>query len=219
MKCLFTIICLVISSHVAMSQERKYSTFYEQRSTLFNLLPTTENDIIFLGNSITNGSEWSELFNDIRIKNRGISGDTSEGVYDRLDPIVSGNPAKIFLMIGINDVSRGTATSTILSNIDKIIEKVQSESPNTKLYLQSILPVNPDFGMFGGHMKPDSIKIINEGLELLAKKQNITFIDIYPYFLSEKGDKLDKELTNDGLHLLGPAYIRWSKLLMPYVKE
>lgn len=44
------------------AQERKYSTFYEQRATLFEELPVTSRDIIFLGNSITNGCEWGELF-------------------------------------------------------------------------------------------------------------------------------------------------------------
>ena len=80
------------------AQERKYSTFYEQRATLFEELPVTSKDIIFLGNSITNGCEWAELFQNKNVKNRGISGDICMGVYDRLDPIVKGKPAKIFLL-------------------------------------------------------------------------------------------------------------------------
>ena len=87
------------------AQERKYSTFYEQRATLFEELPVTSRDIIFLGNSITNGCEWGELFQNTYVKNRGISGDICMGVYDRLDPIIKGKPAKIFLLIGINDVA------------------------------------------------------------------------------------------------------------------
>ena len=78
------------------AQERKYSTFYEQRATLFEELPVTSKDIIFLGNSITNGCEWAELFQNKNVKNRGISGDICMGVYDRLDPIVKGKPANYF---------------------------------------------------------------------------------------------------------------------------
>ena len=70
------------------AQERKYSTFYEQRATLFEELPVTSKDIIFLGNSITNGCEWGELFQNSHVKNRGISGDICMGVYDRLNPVV-----------------------------------------------------------------------------------------------------------------------------------
>ena len=81
------------------AQERKYSTFYEQRATLFEELPVTSKDIIFLGNSITNGCEWAELFQNKNVKNRGISGDICMGVYDRLDPIVKGKPAIHFANI------------------------------------------------------------------------------------------------------------------------
>ena len=78
------------------AQERKYSTFYEQRVNFIRRLPVTSRDIIFLGNSITNGCEWGELFQNSHVKNRGISGDICMGVYDRLDPIIKGKPAKIF---------------------------------------------------------------------------------------------------------------------------
>ena len=84
---LAVILTLSLACH---AQERKYSTFYYQRATLFEELPVTSNDIIFLGNSITNGAEWSELFHNKHIKNRGISGDICMGVYDRLDAILKG---------------------------------------------------------------------------------------------------------------------------------
>ena len=138
------------------AQERKYSTFYEQRATLFEELPVTSKDIIFLGNSITNGCEWAELFQNKNVKNRGISGDICMGVYDRLDPIVKGKPAKIFLLIGINDVSRGTSADKIISEISMIVRKIKQESPKTKLYLQSVLPVNDCYGMFNGHTSAGS---------------------------------------------------------------
>ena len=64
-----------------------------QRSSLFNKLSITSKDIVFIGNSITNGAEWNELFPQKRVKNRGISGDTSEGVFDRLDAVVNVKPA------------------------------------------------------------------------------------------------------------------------------
>ena len=54
---------LLLASMAGNAQERKYSTFYYQRATLFEELPVTSKDIIFLGNSITNGGEWSELLN------------------------------------------------------------------------------------------------------------------------------------------------------------
>ena len=90
-----------------------FTTYYHQRATLFSLLPKSDSDILFVGNSITDGGEWGEQFNDLRIKNRGISGDITTGVMHRLSDIASGRPAKVFLLIGVNDVARGTSTDSI----------------------------------------------------------------------------------------------------------
>ena len=83
-----------------------FPTYYHQRWSLFQSFTQTKGDIIFAGNSITDGSEWNELFGDKRIKNRGISGDITTGVIHRLDEIVKRKPAKVFLMIGTNDLAR-----------------------------------------------------------------------------------------------------------------
>lgn len=202
------------------AQERKYSTFYHQRATLFESLPTSSKDIIFLGNSITNGGEWSELFGDKRVKNRGISGDVCMGVYDRLDPVLRGKPAKIFLLIGINDVNRGASADTIAKHIGLIVRKVKRDSPKTKLYLQSVLPVSDAFRMFQGHTSRwQLVPEINARLQELARAEQVTFIDLYPHFVDHATGKLKAEYTNDGLHLLGSGYLKWRDIVKPYVKE
>lgn len=202
------------------AQQRKYSTFYEQRATLFEELPVTSKDIIFLGNSITNGCEWSELFQTPHVKNRGISGDICMGVYDRLDPIVKGKPAKIFLLIGINNVSRGASADTIVSEIGMIIRKIKRESPKTKLYLQSVLPVNDCYGMFEGHTSRwQVVKQINDLLQPLAQKEGATYIDLYTHFVDGDTGKMNPQYTNDGVHLLGRGYLLWRDIVKPYVDE
>lgn len=202
------------------AQERKYSTFYEQRATLFEELPVTSKDIIFLGNSITNGCEWAEILQNPLIKNRGISGDICMGVYDRLAPILKGNPAKIFLLIGINDVSRGTSADTIVSQIGMIITKIKKESPKTKLYLQSVLPVNGCYNMFGGHTSRwQVVKQINDQLKPLAEKEQVKYVDLYSHFVEGDTGKLNPQYTNDGVHLLGKGYLLWRDIVKPYVNE
>ena len=209
---------LLLASMASNAQERKYSTFYYQRATLFEELPVTSKDIIFLGNSITNGGEWSELLNNKHVKNRGISGDICMGVYDRLDAILKGKPAKIFLLIGINDVSRGTSADTIVNRIGMITQKIKQDSPKTKLYLQSVLPVTDHYKMFGGHTSRwQEVKKINEGLMYLADKENVTYIDLYSHFVDEKTGKMNIEYTNDGLHLLGKGYLKWVDIVKPYI--
>ncbi len=217
MKHILITLFVVLFAQISDAQTQKYSTFYMQRSSLFNKLSITSKDIVFIGNSITNGAEWNELFPQKRVKNRGISGDTSEGVFDRLDAVVKGKPAKIFILIGINDISREIKVETIVLNMKRIVEKIQKESPKTKIYIQSILPVNPDFEMFKGHMKPELIKEINQFYQNIAQEYNVNYIDLYSYFLEDGTDKMNKKYTNDGLHLLGEGYLLWREIVKPYL--
>ncbi|SHE64916.1 Lysophospholipase L1 [Mariniphaga anaerophila] len=203
-----------------LAQERKYSVYWERRASLFENLPTSKKDIIFLGNSITDGAEWAELFDNPRVKNRGISGDVTSGILNRLDPIVKGTPAKIFLLIGINDASRGISVDSIVGNIRLIIEQIQRESPKTRLYLQSVLPVNDAFDNYKKHasrwmMVPE----INKKLVVLASEKRISYIDLFSHFTDESGAKLNPAYTNDGLHLMGEGYLKWKELLEHYVNN
>lgn len=216
------ILLLLISLPLIKSQaqERKYSTYYYQRASLFEKLPVDDNDIIFLGNSITDGAEWAELFNNPDVKNRGISGDITMGVYDRLDAILSGQPAKIFLLIGINDVARGTSADSIVQNIRLITETIMTKSPDTHLFLQSVLPVNDSFDKFHGHTsRYKMVPEINDQLKKLAKEKNVTFIDLFTHFVNESGIKMDAKYTNDGLHLTGEGYLLWKEIVEPRISN
>ena len=201
------------------AQEQKHSTFYYQRATLFEVLPTSKSDIIFLGNSITNGGEWAELLGNQHAKNRGISGDTSQGVLDRLSTITKGKPSKIFLLIGTNDLSHGKSMDEIAKNVEKIVERVKRESPKTKLYVQSVFPVNPKFNKFLGHMnRQKDIAVLNAKIKVVAARHGVTYIDVYKSLVIPSTDVMNPEYTNDGLHLLGKGYQKWVDVLKPYLK-
>jgi hexosaminidase len=194
-----------------------FSTYYQQRVSHFKLLPVNQNDIVFIGNSITDGAEWSELFNDITIKNRGISGDISAGILHRLDDIVKQKPGKIFLLIGVNDLARGISADSILKNIFLAADWIKKESRSTQLFIQSILPVSDMFKKFSGHTnKTDSILKVNNRLKKESENYSYTFIDLYPFFCNKQG-RMDKKYSNDGLHLLGEGYLLWKHLVLPYV--
>ena len=201
------------------AQEQKHSTFYYQRATLFEVLPISKSDIIFLGNSITNGGEWAELLGNPHAKNRGISGDTTQGVLDRLSTVTKGKPAKIFLLIGTNDLSRGKSVDEIAKNVEKIVERVKRESPTTKLYVQSVFPVNPKFNKFSGHMdRQKKIPVLNAKIKAVAARHGVTYIDVYKSLVTPSTDVMNPEYTNDGLHLLGKGYQKWVEVLKPYLK-
>ena len=216
MKKFFLILALIAS---ALGVSAQHGTFYDQRATLFEVLPMDSTNIVFLGNSITNGCEWHELFNNPRIVNRGISGDIAMGIVDRLDPLIKGKPAKGFLMIGVNDVSHHISADSIATDITKIVNRIRSESPGTKLYLQSCLPFNESFNRWKNLVGKQQVIIdLNKRLEKVAGEYGATWINLYPLF-SDGHDNLKPEYTNDGLHLTGPAYLVWKEAIEKYVNE
>lgn len=195
------------------------NTFYNQRVSLFDVLPVDSTNIVFLGNSLTNGCEWHELFGDARIINRGINGDIASGICARLESIVRGKPAKIFLMAGINDVSHHISPDSIAHDVADVVDCMISQSPTTKIYLQSCLPFNESFKRWKNlEGKQQVIVELNKRLENLARDRGIVWINLYPLFC-DGNDNLRRELTNDGLHLLGSGYLIWKEAIRKYIEE
>jgi len=181
---------------------------YTDRLAMFTKMPVANKSIIFLGNSLTEAGRWKDIAPELPILNRGISGDNSFGLYARLDEVVRHHPKKIFLMIGVNDLKRGTPTSYIIKNYERIVAKIIKESPQTKIYLNSILPINKSklIESFKA-VNNDDINILNNALkDISAKHKNVEFVDLYPVIADEKGE-LRKELTPDGIHLEMFAYV------------
>jgi len=178
---------------------------YEHRKNILEKMPETSGAIVFLGDSHTAYQEWAEVFQNPVIKNRGIAGDGTEGVLKRLPTILENRPSKIFLMIGVNDLLF-LSPDQILENYRLIVETINKNSPQTKLYLQSILPVNPNVRFLP--LSNRDIERLNLGIEVLAKKNKAEFVNLYPRFLDSSG-LLKSELTQDGIHLDQPGYEIW----------
>lgn len=193
--------------------------YWEQRVSLFDHLPVTENDIIFLGNSITDGGNFEELFKREDVKNRGIRSDIIPGVQKRLEQIVKGHPKKIFLLIGINDVSHGHSVDKLAERYETLVNEILHRSPETQLYLQSIMPINNDYGVYKNLKgKENTIVEFNKRIKEIAEKNHLKYIDLWP-FLADKNGKLNKKYTNDGLHLTGPGYRAWTNGIRSYLDE
>ena len=153
MKRLLLLTAALLLSGAALAQEG----YERQRRDLFDVLPVRSNDIIFLGDGLTDGCEWAELFDNRHIKNRGIRGDRSEWLLERLDTLIAGHPKKLFLMIGTNDLAAGVAPARIVEHVRRLIDRFRTESRWTKLYVQSILPVNGrSFDRYAEHYARDN---------------------------------------------------------------
>lgn len=208
---------LILSSVQLNAQSAGYDTTfrpngYAAKLAEFKTKPISKKDYVFLGNSITAGTNWSELLGLSNAKNRGISGDITYGVLGRLEEIVEHKPKKLFVLIGINDVSRDIPDSLILQNYKKLISRVKKKSKRTQIYFYTLLPVNSSFAKFKNHYGKDAhILWLNQEIRKLADKK-VTVIDLYPAFLDAE-QHLRPELTKDGLHLIKAGYQVWADLL------
>lgn len=194
----------------------KYHDHYYKRFVQFMDEPAiTDKDVVMLGNSLTeNGGDWGKRLGKKHVVNRGIIGDEVMGVYERLHQILPGHPKKLFLMIGINDVSHNLTADSIAGMIRLTVERIQRESPETELHLQSLLPINESFGRYKLLTgKTDLVPEINTRLKALAQEKKIDFIDLFPLFAEGNTNVLRKDLTTDGLHLNEEGYKIWTKAL------
>lgn len=199
-------------------RQNTYRTSYHGMKTkIFSQLPNAENEIVFLGDSLTDQGEWAELLKNSHIVNRGISGNTTEGILVRLDEVIESKPKKIFLLIGTNDFwNEGKSVDEVLQRYRTILTEIAQKTPDTKVYLQSILPVNTID--YNPRIDNQKLSEFNPFLEKLAAEFSYQYIDLYPHFLDEN-QQLNREYTTDGVHLNGKGYILWKNLIERYVND
>ena len=190
---------------------------YEERIAHFTIQPLRSGDIVFIGDSITEqGLNWAIRFNDLRVRNRGISGDTTYGVLARLDELKMAQPKAIFLKIGVNDIfnfyyiKQIKNLSSVSENIENIVIQLNEALPNTPIFVQSILPDHRDF-------ITDMVQTVNQQIKTI-KHARFTYIDLHSAFLSSNGT-MNSSLTTDGTHLNQAGYALWAEQLAPIMAE
>jgi len=216
----YVLLLSLFLASATLAQTRTYDTLpnlpehYAERYEVFKKEPIVMGQIIMVGNSITEGGHWKVLLNDSTIINRGISGDVTFGVLNRLKEITDRKPSKLFLLIGINDLSRNTPDEVIIKNIFVIVEKIQAASPSTTIYVQSIFPTNESFKNLNEKFVEKSTHIItvNKQLSKHAEERKYVFVDLYSYFIDDQG-RMNGKFTSDGLHLTPAGYAQWTEIL------
>ena len=199
-----------------------YFAHYHKRYAQFQTEPAiTPDNIVFLGNSLTeNAGDWGKRLGWTGTVNRGIIGDEVNGIFDRLHQILPGHPKEIFLLCGVNDISHHLSSQEIASRMERVIDRIQAESPTTKLYLESCIPINESFGRYKNVIgKTDQVPELNELYRQIAKRKGIPFINIFPLFVEPGTNTLRADLTHDGLHLTQEGYDIWVKALHDYLKR
>lgn len=191
-----------ISYHSAFTK-----THYHEKIKEFKKDALAMGDIVFLGNSITEeGGDWGKRLGWSSVKNRGISGDVTEGVLKRLGEIMYVKPKAIFLLIGINDIfNTATTPQYVASNILTIAKNIRKASPYTKLYVQTILPTTTS-------SIKEKIQQTNALLHKKAGRKTFTLLRTHALFADE-ADVMKKEYTKDGVHLNEEGYTIWADFL------
>lgn len=194
-------------------------SYWLNRDELFKALPHDSNAIVFIGTSLTENFELNEIFHQCHYKNRGITSDVTEGILNRLTPIIQDQPKKIFIEAGINDLGKGVSEADLMTNYTKIIETLQKETPKTQLFIQSIFPVanKGHYPKYNNSATNAAVVRVNTALKKLAEQKQITFIDLYPNY-ALNGEINPSYVIEDGIHFNSAAYALWAQLLGPYLQ-
>lgn len=183
------------------------------RLAQFEKEPVVSGKVIFLGNSITEMGDWKKVTGDSTVINRGIGGDITFGVLKRLKDITDRKPSKLFILLGINDIGKDIPDAVIADNYLKIVKEIRTRCPETRIYVQSVLPVNPTLPRFPQHYdKEEHVLAVNKLLRGNARIGDYTFVDIFHLFI-DANERLDSRYTIEGLHLKPEAYPIWVNYL------
>ena len=181
-------------------------------------------NIVFLGDSITDFYDLDKYFYDYNVVNSGISGNNTLDILNNMEErVYRYNPTKVVLLIGTNDLLRDTSNEEIAKNIDKIITQIKKNRPLAKIYLESIYPVNDtnnskiDHSMVHNR-KNEDIKAINKMIKKIAKDEKIIYIDMYS-LLEDSDENMKIEYTKEGLHMSGEGYKVITKTLKKYLSK
>lgn len=179
------------------------------KTSQFEELTLKGGEIVFLGDSITEGGAWSEWFPGLHVVNRGIGGDTTDGVLARLDTAIQ-QPSKVFLLIGTNDLAFRRPIAAVLENAAFIVGGIRSLAPDAKLVVQSVMPRALKYR--------SRIELLNERYRALAEEHDATYLDLWPV-LSDGRGALKSDFSLDELHLNGAGYRAWVGELESYVRR
>jgi lysophospholipase L1-like esterase len=184
---------------------------YKERVALFERERVSSGGVVFFGNSITEFGDWKRLLGDSGAVNRGIAGDNTFGMLDRLSQVIALRPAVLFIEAGINDIGQGVPAPLIAANIGSIVAYVRVKSPSTRVYVVSVLPTNeharneyPEiFGKNAVALEVDRL------LRSQAADRGYTYLDLASRVATASGELDERYAQPDGLHLNEAGYGVW----------
>jgi lysophospholipase L1-like esterase len=174
--------------------------------------------IAMLGDSlIAYFDGWGDLDPSSDVMNFGQGGDNTFCVLKRVGLVCSQNPQIIFLQAGINDLLQKLRHDVIINNHVDIWRTIARFTPEARLMVCSLLPVNKSkFKSKDIELTNDIIRKLNDQLYKMANALRINYIDVYSE-MTKTQNKLSDDMSDDGIHLLEPGYRVWLNYLKTFL--
>jgi lysophospholipase L1-like esterase len=158
---------------------------------------------VFMGDSITVGFAVNEI-----LPNESVmagAGATAGYIYEEyMDDLAEKKPDNVFIMLGSDDMLMPVDDPKELfrNDLTKFINKIKEESPDSKIYIQSITPVTQE--ALELESRYERIEDYNELLKDLADELSVNYVDIGA--LAKENSDLFAE---DGVHFKKEFYQLW----------
>lgn len=142
----------------------------------------TKPDVIFMGNSITEG--WSvhspEFMSANGYVNRGISGQTTDQMLLRFRrDVLDHQPKVVVILAGTNDLAQNSGPVPLWHTMNNIKSMAQLAKANqVQVILCSVLPAKA-FPWRPGIEPIPFIQSLNQMIRDFAKEENMTYVDYY----------------------------------------
>lgn len=163
--------------------------------------------LLFLGDSLIAGGDWAAWFPEHEAINRGIPGETTDALLNRIDAVLAEHPDAIVLLSGSNDLAQRLGVEHVVRNLEYALVAIRRDLPSVRMLLLSILPRSSEFA--------GAIRDANRHLRQFAPSVNAQYLDLWPALSS--ADALAPEFSDDGVHLNASGYQAWLAELRPAV--
>lgn len=190
---------------------QRYPSYYDAKVAMFKDQNKSidSSDVVFLGDSLTDMCDITNLYKPYKAINRGISGDTTFGLENRLDvSAYAVKPKVVFMLIGINNIAN------MLDNYESIVVQLKQNLPNTKIFILSLTPTTGGVASLNEQVVAKNVYVKD-----IAERNNCTYVDIHTALLDPNTNELKAEYTSDGLHFSSKGYDVISSIVKPLIKD
>lgn len=176
-------------------------------------------DALFIGDSRTVGlrdytelSEHADFYCETSLTIYKVLEEDFGGQGTVEEALESKDYGKIYLMVGINELGRGT-TEEYMAEYTKVVERLRELEPEAKIFIQGVMHVSGEKNSSDAIFNNSNINARNNAIATLADNKQIFYIDVNEAVCDEEGN-LISDYTFDQIHLLGAYYDLWRQFLL-----